>query len=101
MWTSRSRLSPVERPWCRGLYLLVLDGPAQLLTSPAGQRERTGERERRFRTGCSRVGERGGRLGRLPGANGRGAGNGRLVRIIGQEVGSGSELMSEAESGWE
>jgi hypothetical protein len=43
MWTSRSRLSPVERPWCRGLYLLVLDGPAQLLTSPAGQRER--ERE--------------------------------------------------------
>jgi hypothetical protein len=34
MWTGWSRLSPVERPWCRGLYLLVLDGPASLLTVP-------------------------------------------------------------------
>jgi hypothetical protein len=43
MWTGWSRLSPVERPWCRGLYLLVLDGPASLHTVPAGQKERTGK----------------------------------------------------------
>jgi hypothetical protein len=101
MWTGWSRLSPVERPWCRDLYLLVLDGPASLLTVPAGQKERTGERESWFRTDWSRVRERGGRPGCLPGANGRGAGNGRLVRVVGLEAGSGSELVSEAESGRE
>jgi hypothetical protein len=101
MWTGWSRLSPVERPWCRGLYLLVLDGPASLLTVPAGQRERTEEPESWFQMNWSRVGERGGRPGCLPDANGRGAGNGGLVRIIEQEAGSGSELVSEAESGRE
>jgi hypothetical protein len=41
MWTGWSRLSPVERSWCRGLYLLVLGEPASLLTVPV--KERTGE----------------------------------------------------------
>jgi hypothetical protein len=79
MWTGWSRLSPVERSWCRALYLLVLGEPASLLTVP--ERENGRERVSGLRTDWSRVGERGGRPGCLPGANSRGAGNGGLVRI--------------------
>jgi hypothetical protein len=65
MWTGWSRLSPVERSWCRGLYLLVLGEPASLLTVP--ERENGRERVSELRTDWSRVGERGGRPGLFAG----------------------------------
>jgi hypothetical protein len=105
MWTGWSRQSDsICLPWsvlggevCTYVpWLDLLNYSLHL-----GEEREDGRARKLVWTGRSRVGERGGRPGCLPGAYGRGAGNGGLVRVVGEEAGSGSELVSEAESGRE
>jgi hypothetical protein len=75
MWTGWSRLSPVERSWCRVLYLLVLGGPASLRTVPV--KERTGESGK---AGFGRTG-----VGSGKGAEGLGVCRGQTAEVRGTE----------------
>jgi hypothetical protein len=87
MWTGWSCLSPVERPWCRGLYLLVLDGPASLFTVPEVLKERTGKL---VSDGLESGRGKGRKAWLFAGC--------KRPRCGERKAGSGSELVSEAES---
>jgi hypothetical protein len=91
MWTGWSRLSPVERSWCRVLYLLVLGGPASLRTVPV--KERTGESGK---VGFGRTG-----VGSGKGAEGLGICRGQTAEVRGTEGWFGFRIEKRVQDrGW-